>query len=1552
MGQQCVPLVFLNVFLAPSAAPHFVPVCVFVGLALLSPRRHGCTQEMNLDLTKFSSCLVCMSMFSALIVTASQQVVPCNSKVLLKKTVFDASIVSPNSCYLLIFHFHPILASSHSFKLLSVFSSKVIMEIVSAVNETISLFGAVSELCHSVSQRVDNFKGNPDELQVVKEELTYAKDKINVCKTTLEEHRQAITSGSFKFELIELQRISKMLQRSMNSVKELEQKLQQRRGLKRFFRANKIADDITQQMDNVRNMTSHVHVMHEKLNEIAQQNDLFTPNFSTIPKVLGPVHLNFSTTETKEGQLKAKFLESVERSTGNVDDIQANVTAVVGVAGMGGVGKTTALLGLARDQDVRNIFASGGIYFLVVGKDATETNLVAKLKDFVRCSGGKKRCENIDLNGLLEIAVRETSAWFAKRKALFICDDLWQTQTCETGYFGALMGLLDASPESHMLLSTRFSSIASESYASILFAPRANTGPEARGIFLKSAGLDETTVYEDKDAYEEQVRQVLELCGGIPLMLSIAGAQVRRRRGTAKASLQRLLNAMNDERSFLQEKRYGQYPLCFNQAVESSLKNIAEILESSDGFMNGWVEYSRSNVTRLESSVCDFVIDCFLRLCVLPRSARVSKEIILGAWPVTESANSLIDYLVEFHLLLEFEDAQGTLTFGLHDTILDYCENISQSGPDAMYKTYHGQFLSRAWKLCHQDLHQESLSESDAESKFDDLKEDVDIFWDPEAYAKSRPWWRILLCLNECSEIGKYLLGNIFRHLRESGRLAEAVGLLSHMGWTRLRVVHGGILALNGEFSLVKSEIESYHVEQRDKKESGDVVLEITRIWDMIRRAWPILLRHSKALSTHAYGYLLDKKENMPMVQRYLDSTVDIMSGPWLKPENAFWSKLDSSSDERVFHTGEHIVDIALVTKTKNVIIATHKALFWIEMDTMRTTREVTIRNVKENESRISGLAYCEAKGIIVLQFSTNELEIRNEKSGNVLKTMSIAHDDSVRWVAISSDGRTIVSGSRDNTVRVWSTDTGTPVGQPLRGHDGSVRCVAISSDGRTIVSGSEDKSVRVWNTDTGTPVGQPLHGHDGSVKCVAISSDGRTIVYGSEDKSVRVWNTDTSTPVGQPLRGHDDVVYCVAISSDGRTIVSGSRDNTVRVWNTDTGTPVGQPLRGHDGMVYLVAISADGRTIVSGSEDKSVRVWNTDNSTPVGQPLHGHDGSVRCVAISSDGRKIVYGSEDKSVRVWNTDTSTPVGQPLRGHGHPVFCVAISVDGRTIVSGSLDMSVRVWNTDTSTPVGQPLRGHDSWVECVAISADGRTIVSGSDDNTVRVWNTHTGTPVGQPLRGHDSWVSCVAISSDALTIVSGSRDNTVIVWNTDTGTPVGQPLRGHDNLVCCVAISSDAQTIVSGSWDDTVRVWNTDTGTPVGQPLRGHDDWVSCVAISADGRTIVSGSFDNTVRVWCAGNRVVVESLSDSSQSPNMPIGWSDNKIVSASMENSMSTQQPQRTQTYRNCFTAVLPNRARHVVYNDFTIREGQRPRVICALGATRPISFELIEPNEEACG
>src|SRR5260221_209745 len=151
-------------------------------------------------------------------------------------------------------------------------------------------------------------------------------------------------------------------------------------------------------------------------------------------------------------------------------------------------------------------------------------------------------------------------------------------------------------------------------------------------------------------------------------------------------------------------------------------------------------------------------------------------------------------------------------------------------------------------------------------------------------------------------------------------------------------------------------------------------------------------------------------------------------------------------------------------------------------------------------------------------------------------------------------------------------------------GHSGPVICLSYSPNGRHVVSGSYDNTIRIWDTKTGVAVGEPLTGHIQSVRSVAYSPDGRHIVSGSADNAIRIWDAKTGGAVGEPLKGHAKSVSSVAYSPDGRHIVSGSEDNTIRIWDAETGAAVHEPLKGHTEGVSFAAYSPDGRHIISRS--------------------------------------------------------------------------------------------------------------------------------------------------------------------------------------------------------------------------------------------------------------------------------------------------------------------------------------------------------------------------------
>ncbi|TMR24409.1 hypothetical protein ETD86_04560 [Nonomuraea turkmeniaca] len=328
----------------------------------------------------------------------------------------------------------------------------------------------------------------------------------------------------------------------------------------------------------------------------------------------------------------------------------------------------------------------------------------------------------------------------------------------------------------------------------------------------------------------------------------------------------------------------------------------------------------------------------------------------------------------------------------------------------------------------------------------------------------------------------------------------------------------------------------------------------------------------------------------------------------------------------------------------------------------------------------------------------------------------------------------------------VRTTAQGTPfgkeIGKPLSGHTNDVRAVAVGTlDGVPVtLTGSDDETARVWNLRTSQPIGQPLAGHTEWVRGAALDQlDGVPIaVTAGDDDTARVW--DLAKGGSRTLAGHEGDVKGVATGRIGGThaAVTASADGTARVWDLRTGEQLGTPLAGHQGAVWAVAVGQVGGTplAVTAGDDATVRVWDLNSRKQLGAPMTGHSGWVRSVAIGNlDGTPVaVTGGEDMTVRVWDLGARKQLGAPMAGHSGWVWSVAIAnLDGTPVaVTGGEDTTVRVWDLGTRKQLGTPFTGHADCVWSVAIGLlDGRPIaVSGSRDQTAHAWSLGPPYPAG------------------------------------------------------------------------------------------------------------------------------------------------------------------------------------------------------------------------------
>ncbi|CAE7102572.1 unnamed protein product [Rhizoctonia solani] len=290
-------------------------------------------------------------------------------------------------------------------------------------------------------------------------------------------------------------------------------------------------------------------------------------------------------------------------------------------------------------------------------------------------------------------------------------------------------------------------------------------------------------------------------------------------------------------------------------------------------------------------------------------------------------------------------------------------------------------------------------------------------------------------------------------------------------------------------------------------------------------------------------------------------------------------------------------------------------------------------------------------------------------------------HGDLVWSAGFSPDGKSVVSGSDDNTIRIWDACGSLPIGQPLRGHSNSVNSVSYSPLGDIIASGSQDRTIRLWDTNTSRQLGGALEG-DHSFLSVAFSPDARLIVSGSAGYyaspttcAVQLWDVQNRKAASRPFKGHTDLVCSVSFSPTGSRVLSSSYDKTIRIWDVEQGVTVVGPLKGNEDVVRSVAFSPDGAQIVSGSFDGTIRLWDSRNGARIGEPYEGHTSAVYSIAFSPCEEYVVSGGNDNTIRLWDIRTGRQVDRIFEEHTSTVSSVAFSPCGQYIASGSHDRKV-------------------------------------------------------------------------------------------------------------------------------------------------------------------------------------------------------------------------------------------------------------------------------------
>jgi WD40 repeat protein len=472
--------------------------------------------------------------------------------------------------------------------------------------------------------------------------------------------------------------------------------------------------------------------------------------------------------------------------------------------------------------------------------------------------------------------------------------------------------------------------------------------------------------------------------------------------------------------------------------------------------------------------------------------------------------------------------------------------------------------------------------------------------------------------------------------------------------------------------------------------------------------------------------------------------------------------------------------------------------------------------------------------------------------------------------LAYSPDGRRIVTGDDDGTVRQWDPATGKPVGALMKGPTNNLSAIAYTPDGHTIASAGMDGTMRLWNADTGAAINpDPKRGN--ALMSITVSPDGKKILTAGANDTLEGWDASGHLrATGQILDDPSALLTGVTFDRSGNLLAVSGMNGGIAIYDTlDTFKPhippiVVRDLVGTPAPVQQIAFSPDGHTIAAPGLD--LQLWNADTGTLIRtiQPRPTGRAEVETVAFSPDGHRIATGRSDGAVQLWDPDTGAQLGPTLIGHTGRMTGLAFSPDGRQIASASLDGTVRLW----SATVGQAMQGPHAVevIAQVAFSPDGQRVAA-SGDTGVQQWDVSSGRPLTLFTRSGTGGMWFGYVNGGRM-VAASAADGTVQVWDTTSGQLAQPPAHIHigPRNISGFAFSPDGRTIASVEADDgTVQVWDVATGRALGQPMTVSNVNGRSIGFSPDGRRLVAGYTDG-LRMWNANTTQL-----DGTVMPNRP---------------------------------------------------------------------------------